>query len=149
MTKRVFTKAFATLRLSGKTLDPLDVTKLLGLPPDRQRRAGEPRLSRTKNGRVVQRGEHTSGQWRMSSKGWVDSPRLHVHVNWMLSELEPVAEPLREILGTGARGDIFCYSAGRTSEHPAIPNETRLRAEALGLAIEIDHYETNNDENST
>jgi hypothetical protein len=76
----------------------------------------------------------------MSSKAWVDSPRLAVHIEWLLAELEPKAAEVRALVASGVEGDIFCYSLGRSTRAPSIPRRLRERAAALGLTIDIDHY---------
>lgn len=81
----------------------------------------------------------------MSSERWVDSPRLHIHLIWLLEQLEPCQAAIREILAGGVEADFFCYSCGRTPTPPAIPGVVRDRAEALGFKIEIDHYEISED----
>jgi hypothetical protein len=76
----------------------------------------------------------------MSSHGWVGSPRLATHIDWLLKELEPRAAEVRALIASGVSGDIFCYSRGRTAQPPAVPRDLRERAAALGLSIGIDHY---------
>lgn len=82
------------------------------------------------------------GMWAMSSEHWVDSPRLHLHLVWLLEQLEPHQTAIDEILAKGVTADFFCYSSGSTSTPPAIPRAIRGRAKALGFTIEIDHYDT-------
>jgi hypothetical protein len=78
--------------------------------------------------------------WSMSSERWVQSPRLATHIEWLLKELEPKAQEVREVLAEGVEGDIFCFSSGRSPHPPALPRTLRERAAALGLQIDIDHY---------
>ena len=78
----------------------------------------------------------------MSSKLWVDSPRLHIHLLWLLDELEPHGSSISKILADGVMADFFCYSCGSTSKPPPIPQAVRDRADVLGFKIEIDHYNT-------
>jgi hypothetical protein len=140
--KRVYTDAYASVRFWGETLDPLDITAALHLPPDHTHRKGEQVLRRTKSGAVRESREpYPHGMWSMSSREAVRSPRLSVHIEWLLSELERRADAIRELLGRGVAADIFCYSAGANHRPPAIPWSLRARAQALGLRIDIDHYE--------
>jgi hypothetical protein len=67
---------------------------------------------------------------------------LHVHLLWLLEQLEPHRIAIAEILDTGVMADFFCYSCGSTSTPPPIPRTVRDRANALGFKIEIDHYDT-------
>lgn len=147
MSKRVYTDAYATVRFSSTDLDPADVTAALRLPPDHTHRRGELVLRRTKSGAVVEaRDPYPHGMWRMSSRSPVQSPRLSTHIEWLLSELEPKADAVRSLLGSGVAADIFCYSYGTNPRPPSIPRSLRERARALGLPIEIDHYEAHPDD---
>ena len=140
MPMRVYTEAHASFRVFGKQLDPLTVTIALGLPPDLAHRAGEPRLHRSGKGRVVEQGVYREGLWSMSSKPWVNSPVLSTHLEWLLDQLEPVRNHVRDLLVAGHGVDFFCYSAGTTDRAPSLPKVVRSRADALGAPIDVDHY---------
>lgn len=132
--------AHASVRFFHKTLDPIDVTRLLKLPPDSMYRAGEPKLIRTTKGKIIEGPDWTSGFWTISSKLWVDSPKLKVHIEWLLNELEPKAEGIAQLLEQGINADFFCYSIGPNIDPPDIPKMLHQRADKLGLRIDIDHY---------
>ena len=140
MPKRTYKRSHASVRFSAPTLDPLTITKALELPPDHQHRDGEPRLSRSPKGRITRAADYRGGLWSMSSKAWVESPRLETHLDWLLSQLEPRSATIRSLLADGISGDFFCYSLGSTEEPPPLPKSIRDRAASLGLDIEIDHY---------
>jgi len=142
LSKRIYTRAFATARFWGDNLDPLLITQTLLLPPDTQHRRGEPRLIRTKAGEIEQRSPFRTGAWTMSSEKWVDSPQLHIHLEWLLEQLEPRRQAILEIVQQGVSADFFCYSSGSTQTPPAIPRTIRDRANTLSFHIEIDHYDT-------
>lgn len=149
MTKPVYSDAYATLRFHSDTLDPMLVTALLRLPPDHTHRNGEQTFRRTRSGAVVEaQAPFKQGMWTMSSQDHVMSPRLETHIAWILAQIEPKAETVRSLIGEGVKGDIFCYSVGSTSRPPALPRAMRQRAEALGLFIDIDHYQTERAERS-
>ncbi|WP_443217374.1 DUF4279 domain-containing protein [Rhodopirellula sp. P2] len=145
MPKRIYTRAYATARFWADDLDPMVITQALLLPPDTQHRRGEPRLIRTKSGKVEQRTSCGAGAWTMSSEHWVDSPRLHIHLLWLLEQLGPHETAISKILAGGVMADFFCYSCGSTSTPPPIPQAVRDRSHALGFKIEIDHYDTSGD----
>jgi hypothetical protein len=140
MPKRVYSHAYASIRFMGPTLDPLDVTKSLLLPPDHQHRDGEPRIRRSRNRGLRQYADYRGGMWSMSSKECVESPVLETHVDWLLGEIEPLTDRVRELLADGIEVDIFCYSMGASEIGPSLSKATRKRAESLGITIEIDHY---------
>ena len=124
-------------------LDPLTVTKSLRLPPEHQHRNGEPRLVWTRTGKVKDNGIYHGGQWSMSSKRHVDSPRLEMHLDWLLGQLEPHAETIAAFQADGTRTDFFCYTLGTSPDPPSLPRSIRDRAARLGIEIEIDHYPDN------
>ena len=140
MPKREYTRAYATVRFMGQSLDPLSVTMALRLPPDHMHRNGEPRLVRTKRGKVEERSPYRGGQWSMSSESWVQSPRLEVHLEWLLKQLEPKAEAVAQLISQGVEVDFFCYSLGTTPSLPSVPRSIRSRIERLGVKLDIDHY---------
>ena len=140
MPKRVYSHAYASIRFMGPTLDPLAVTKTLRLPPDHQHRNGEPRLTRSRNGDVREYEDYRAGLWSMSSKEWVESPVLETHVDWLLGEIEPLKDKVRELIEDGIDVDCFCYSMGASEDSPSLSRATRERAKSLGISIEIDHY---------
>ena len=140
MAKRVYTRAYASVRFLGQNLDPLIVTLALQLPPDLMHRNGEPRLVRTKRGKVEVRSPHRGGLWSMSSEKWVQSPRLAIHLEWLLEQLEPKSEAVAQLLSQYVEADFFCYSLGTTPALPSVPRSIRSRIERLGVKLDIDHY---------
>jgi hypothetical protein len=78
--------------------------------------------------------------WSMSFERWVDSPRLSVHLQWLLEQLEPKADAIRKLRDDGAGVDFFCFSSGSTRQPPSLPRGIRDRASALGIEIVIDQY---------
>ena len=141
MPKRTYFRAHASVRFMDESLDPLDITLALRLPCDQSCRAGEPRLSRQRNGTVQEYQPYREGMWSMSSDRWVDSPVLDTHLRWILEQLE--------LLHSGVRADLFCYSVGHSPDLPSLPRETVQRAEAMGIKVGIDHYEVHQDEEAT
>jgi hypothetical protein len=138
---RTYQRAHASVRFFGESLDPLDVTLALRLPPDHVHRRGEPRLGRSQKGHVVEYSPYRDGMWSMSSDAWVQSPRLAVHLEWLLNQLEPKKVPIQDLIEGGAKVDFFCFSSGTTPKPPALPRSIRDRANALGIEILIDHYD--------
>jgi hypothetical protein len=138
--KRVYDRAYASVRFFGNSLDPLTVTLALRLPADHVHRDGEPRLRRTRKGRVVEYAPYRGGMWSMSSERWVSSPRLAVHVEWLLEQLEPKADTVATLRLGGAEADFYCFSSGSTPHPPSLPRVLRDRAAVLGIEIIIDHY---------
>ncbi|HKQ49544.1 MAG TPA: DUF4279 domain-containing protein [Phycisphaerae bacterium] len=138
--KRIFDHAHASVRFYGSALDPLTVKLALRLPADRTHRDGEPRLGRTRKGKVMEYSPYRGGMWAMTSERWVKSPRLSVHLEWLLSQLEPKAKAIAALRREGVNIDFFCFSSGSTPHPPSLPRTIRQRATALGIRIDIDHY---------
>jgi hypothetical protein len=134
---------YASVRFVGVHLDPVSITKAIRLPPDIHYRYGEPKVSRSKKGVVLDYGDYSTGLWCMSSENWVSSPRPEEHLHWILQQLEPFREYILSLQINGIRGDLFCYSLGTTDLPPGIPRTIRARADALGLNIQQDHYMAN------
>lgn len=140
MPKRIYNQAYASVRFRADKLDPLKVTLALRLPPDHTHRDGEPHQVRVKSGKVEEYAPYRGGMWSMSSRKWVQSPRLAIHLEWLLGELEPKADAIRSLLADGIEADFFCFSSGSTLTPPSLPRTIRDRAAALGIEIVIDHY---------
>ena len=121
-------------------MDPLKITSGLKIQRDTQNRRGEQKLGRNRRtGKVSQYAPHKFGMWSFSSKPWVQSPRLEVHLGWFFDQLEAHAATLRE-LQRRYKMDFFCFASGRSSRPPTVAKSVRSRAEALGVPIEIDYY---------
>lgn len=137
----LYTHAYASIRFMGDSLDPLDVTRLIRLPYDHAHRDGEPRVRRRRTDLSVNEyAPYRGGMWSMSSESWVHSSDLDVHVSWLLEQLEPRAEKVKQLLANGVVGDIFCFSSGAPAHSPTLPDRTIERVAALGLTIDIDYY---------
>ena len=79
------TRFFASLRLFGPDLDPLEITQALRIPPTRTHRAGEPNLSWTRRQSVLDRGvDYAQGHWSLCSREHVQGDRATPHIAWLL-----------------------------------------------------------------
>ena len=145
---KAYSAAYCSLRIFGNDLDPLSVTKKLKIPPDFQSRRGEPRLGRSKKGKILEYSPYSTNMWSFSSKGWVKSPNLSIHFKWLLKELESKKQFLLEYkYNPSITVDVFCYSTGYSKKPPAIPKKIKEQFNELGIEIVIDHYP--NSEEST
>jgi hypothetical protein len=138
----MYTEAHASFRIFADALDPSEVTRVLLLPPDHVHRKGDLRILRSKSGKVLQNPPHDMGMWSMSSKSQVNSPRLHIHLEWILGQIEPKSRELTELQTHDVRMDIFCYSYGENPDPPAIPRTVTSRIETLGISLNLDHYDS-------
>ena len=142
----VYVRSHASIRVWGANLDPLVVINLLRLPYDHIHRSGGPRIRRRRDGTVHEYAPYRHGMWSMGSERWVNSNDLNAHLIWLLEELEPKAQQIQELIESGNSVDFFCFSEGYSASAPVIPKGTVDRAVALGIKIDIDHYEHDSDE---
>jgi Domain of unknown function (DUF4279) len=89
--------------LWGSHLDPIAITELTGINPDRSYRADEP----LPTGRP-----RTDGQWA-SGSGLADTDEFHDHVDALLARMRPAWDRFVEL---GDRYDAFVEAAIHCSE---------------------------------
>jgi len=65
---------------------------------------------------------------------------LAVHLEWLLTQLEPKRDAVLALIDSGVKADFFCFSSGFTALPPSLPKGIRNRAAALRIEIGIDHY---------
>lgn len=129
------TRTWATLRIWAKSLDPDTVTLRLGIGPSDSFKAGD---HRGKDGRNIWK----HGRWALTSQEIVVSTDLVKHIEWVLDQIEPVREHLRELMQQpGVRADLFCFWETE-SINPGIEFSPAVmeRVAALNLPIGIDIY---------
>jgi hypothetical protein len=96
-------RTYAILRIYPGDLDPTEVTQRLGIEPTlcqwqgKLRHPGKPAHIASLNG------------WFLSSKDAVDSNDSRHHIDWILQQLVPCSEALKELQAMGARTDLFCF----------------------------------------
>ncbi len=125
----------ASLRISGDTLQPEDIDRILGLKPTRIHRRGEPR------------GRHgKSAETHWSHSLWsLESPLgegrdLAEHLKWLLDALEPRVSVLKK-LAEQYRIDLFCGFSSRSGQGGLVLDAAILRRLAgLGIPITLDLY---------
>ena len=88
-------------RKHGLPWDEAEALYKWGRMLTRRNRDGEPHLSRGKSGRVIEYSPYRGGMWSLSSKNLVNSPRLSVHLEWLLGQFEPRAAAVRMLLANG------------------------------------------------
>jgi hypothetical protein len=123
--------------LRGRRLEPDVVTHALGIEPSKAARRGEPR---TRNPRY----RHRTGAWFLESD--VLSPaddHLDDHLRWLLDQLEPRAQQLRDVVAEQEL-DVVSFWCVVSMEAPNVdfelPPETIGRVAALGATLRLDIY---------
>ena len=118
-------------RIFGKTLDPSEVTILFGREPSYAHRTGE-RVDWSERPR-------SQGMWQISSERAVDSPDLEEHISWILDQVEPQSEVLKELTSRdGIQADLFCFWQQESNEGLAFNPVLLGRVAALGLELGIE-----------
>ena len=126
-------RTHATLRVHAGDLDPDEVTRALGVEPDRVQRRGEP-ADRRGLRRVLLNG------WFLSTKGKVESRDVRRHVDWLLDRLgDDAPAKLEHVRAAGARADVACDWVSATGSGGPILSPAQLRRLAdLGLEVWFD-----------
>nr|WP_071587968.1 DUF4279 domain-containing protein [Pseudofrankia inefficax] len=117
----------ATYRLVGPDgLTAAAVTQRLGLQPTKAFEVCTPVSSRSRSIRG------TSG-WLLQSSPQVESGvELETHLHRLLVLLEPLAQPLWDLVDAGYWANWFCFVASEATEH-AVELDRRLLSRLLAL----------------
>jgi hypothetical protein len=136
----------ASFRLRGDALDPDAVTSATGLTPHRAHRKGDRRPSNDQR-REAGRAELSpwrSGLWSLNSASALPRTDNHLedHLNWLLDQLEPVAETLKQFCADDAlTADFFCgYFMHQTNSGFEFSTRTLARIVALDATLGVDIY---------
>jgi hypothetical protein len=129
----------ATFWLRGERLDPDVITRVMGIEPNRADRRGEPRASNPQY-------KHRTGAWTLESENVLSREDDHLddHLRWLLDRLEPRAPALAEVVADqGLDVEFWCvvWMDGPNCDF-ALPPETIGRVAALGAALRLDIYES-------
>lgn len=93
-------RSHATLRLDQKDLDPVEVTRRLGVE------ASEGWRRRDLVGNGTRGHRHQAGGWRLDT-AWVDSDDLNLALTQLLDAIEPFAQDLMSLMSDGVGADVF------------------------------------------
>lgn len=127
-------QVYASLRILEKNLIPAVVTARLGLVPSESFHAGAPR---------GKSGVWPHGYWEYSSKGHVESRYLENHLDWLLSQTEPIREDVLQLRISGCLVDIFCFwQFGIDQTGLVLSSDILKRLAELGVDLGIDVYDS-------
>ncbi len=125
-------KTYATLRIYSSDIDPDEVTARLGIEPSEVQRQGELRGC----GRFIR-----VNAWFLSSKDNVNSTDLNEHLEWLLDQVLPHEEALRELRDSGIKTDVACYWLSLTGNGgPTLFPEQMGKLAILSLDCWFDVY---------
>ena len=129
----------AHIRFAGDDLDPNEVTRLLALEPDGMGWRGDSHSYHKTFGRMPTSCPRPTSYWVLSSYDEVDSIYLQLHIEWVLSQLEPIANRVRLLARRpNVTATIGTALHGRYDLFPRVPEELYDRSESLGLELKID-----------
>lgn len=124
---------YATLILKGMGLNPDEVTTFLGINPSMSFKCGDKRG-------VTGIWKHNF--WSLSSQEQIGSNNLAIHLEWLMSQLEPVESNLSELLDRkDIEGEISCFWILPTDHEiftisPALLSKISM----LNLGFSVDVY---------
>jgi hypothetical protein len=126
----------ATFCVYANDLDPPTITLRLGIQPTSSFKRGTPIATRRRT-----YGNHPTGGWLVESRDRVASSQLEDHLTWLLSQLNPAAAEVRELVRDGLDVAIICAMSGTpTGGGPTITAATLKDIAALGIPIDFDVY---------
>lgn len=118
----------ASLVLSGKNLDPQEVTTKLGIMPSESFSRGDYRTDTEKWSR---------GFWKLSSEK-IGEEEMRAHIEWLVDQLFPIKHQLQEQLKDPTiRAWISCYWLLPT-DHEVISLSSSLLAKIAEIGLDID-----------
>ncbi len=127
-------RTFASLALYGADLDPLEVTRRLGVQPTDSALRGDKHVSKAGT-RVA-----PMGRWILSSADVVRTDDAAVHVGHVLNAVDRHRTDLRALPGVD-RARVSIYWASATGHGgPTFPPAVLARVVQLGLSLELDIY---------
>ena len=124
-------KTYVTLRVYHDSADPSQISSALGIEATDQQRRGE-----SYERRGVSRTYPLSG-WFLRSKDHVESYDSAKHLDWLLQQLQPHRETLKELHSQGWRMDIACFWDSHSGHGGP---DLLQRLAAMGIELWFDVY---------
>ena len=120
----------------GDTLDPDEVTRLLGIEPSFTQRKGD------KSGSPERPGASLTGIWALESEKSVSNSDLEPHLDFLLSRLESRTSTVKRLMLEGLDADIHCFwmSEMGLGGGPVLRPDTMRRIADLGVSLNFDIY---------
>jgi len=128
-----FDRVFISFILTGKDLDPNEVSVSLGLHPYKSFKSGDMRTE-------TERWKH--GYWEICSAEDVDSPDLAIHLEWIVDQLTPINQALQKLLSAqNMKAEISCFWILDSGQSVLTLSPLLIeRLSELGVVIELDIY---------
>ena len=131
----------ASFRIIDDHLDPLEITKLLGIEPEEAHLKGDVRVTISKKGKQMVHAPYKFGRWSISSKE-PDYLSLSYHLNSLLQVLYPLKDRLIELSSRGYKMDMFCgaFLDGRRQSGFEIDSDILLKLGEIKTSIGLCMY---------
>ena len=130
-----FLKCDVCFRICDDNLDPLEITEMLGIEPEKSHRKGDPtRFSKNKN--LIKFSTYSSGLWSISSTE-AKNAILEVHIKSLLVLLEPLKAELSELSKRGYEIDLFCGIFTHDCDQPGFDIDSSVLKNLGELNISI------------
>jgi len=138
-----FNSVYVRLFIRGEYLNPIEVTTLLGIQPSYSYQRGDRYGKDHDKVRKL-------GLWSISSESFVESSELQVHLEWLLTQLEPLKDRLISIT---SKADIYAqiscvFSLFNVEWDEQIRPQILKRVAELNILFGISIYNLNNLEES-
>jgi hypothetical protein len=129
-------RTYATLRIYSNSIDPDEITLLLGINPTSIQRCGELVQSSRKTNTA-----HKLNGWFLTSDGALESRDIRQHLNWLLDQLASKEAAIRSLQLENCRMDISCYWLARDGHGgPTISPRQMEALVKLNLELWFDVY---------
>jgi hypothetical protein len=130
-------RTYATLVIVHPDLEPDVVTEGLGIQPSRAHRRGDIRNPLAKRPFI-----HPRGGWFLSSEDMVQSRDVRRHIDWLLDQVEPKGDVLKQLQSQGYPTVINCFWCTESGHGgPMLWPRQMSRLGALGLELWFDIYD--------
>jgi hypothetical protein len=132
---------YASFRLIGDLLNPIEVSDRLRLIPSIAHAKGDPFRSHTRTG------SRPIGVWSLSSKDRISSTNLEKHLTYLIDQFMPLNETLHDICKEQLlQADFFCYWLSATGHGgPEFSPEILGKISQLRAHLSIDFYCSSNE----
>ena len=130
-----------SFRITGDLIDPSEITKHLGLQPDKSHRKGDANEVVSKKGRIIRYSPFSSGLWSINTK-LCDTCDFNSHLKNLLDHIYPLKNELNELSLRGYKMDIFCGVFAQEVDQPGfiICPENLLKIGELNISLGMDFY---------
>lgn len=126
----------ATLRVMGASLEPDDVSKLLGLTADQAHRRGDPRKNKAHGSQCA---PYSEGIWLLRSTE--TSPDVEAHIAELIKRLNGKDRAILDLKSKGFRVDVFLGIIGIEGNYGFTLSDSSLESLGrLGISVGFDLY---------